>query len=88
MAGPGPWEDHGTSNLRKVEIKSEAQTDVDLHFRLDGVSISGRVTDDNGNPVSGAGVVIELCTPTKDGGEGRSGAYSKIKLSNWMVFVR
>ena len=86
MAGPGPWEDHGTSNLRKVEIKSEAQTDVDLHFRLDGVSISGRVTDDNGNPVSGAGVVIELCTPTKDGGEGRSGAYSKIKL--WYGMIR
>lgn len=86
MAGPGPWEDHGSSYLRRVEVKSEPQTDVDLHFRLDGVSIAGRVTDDNGNPVSGAGVVIELCTPTKDGGEGRSGAYSKIKI--WYGMIR
>ncbi|MHC4097501.1 MAG: M56 family metallopeptidase, partial [Planctomycetota bacterium] len=85
MAGPGPWEDRGSSNLRRVEVKSEPQTDIDLHFRLDGVSISGRVTDDNGDPVSGAEVVIELCTPTKDGGEGRSGAYSKIKISYGMV---
>jgi len=85
MAGPGPWEDHGSSYQRGVDVKSEPQTDVDLHFRLDGVSIAGRVTDKNGDPVSGAIVVIELCTPTMDGGEGRSGAYSKIKISYGMV---
>jgi len=81
MAGPGRAESHGSGQSRWVELKSEAKTDVDFHFRLDWVSIAGRVTDADGNPVGGAEVVAELCTPKMDGGEGRSEEFSTIKIS-------
>ncbi|MHC4461936.1 MAG: M56 family metallopeptidase [Planctomycetota bacterium] len=85
MAGPGRAEGHGSSQSRWVELKSEPKTDIDFHFRLDWVSISGRVTDADGNPVSGIKVGAELCSPKMDGGEGRSegrsGAFSTFKIS-------
>lgn len=41
-------------------LKSEPVTDADFHFRLDGVSITGRVTDANGNPIEGAKLSMEF----------------------------
>ena len=81
MAGTAPSAQPDSGQSRWVKVESEPKTDVDFHFRLDWVSLEGRVTNADGKPVSGAEVVAELCGAVMDGGEGRSGAYSKVKIS-------
>lgn len=60
---PGGVEDSNNrrSPNRVVEIASEHKADVDLHFRVDGFSIAGRITDLNGSPIEGAKVGAEYC---------------------------
>jgi protocatechuate 3,4-dioxygenase beta subunit len=43
-----------------VRVRSEPTTGVTFVFRRDGVSITGRVTDPNGNPIKGAKIVADL----------------------------
>jgi beta-lactamase regulating signal transducer with metallopeptidase domain/protocatechuate 3,4-dioxygenase beta subunit len=53
--------DNYPSLSRYFKLESESKTGVDLHFRLDGISLAGRVTDAKGSFIKGAKVAAEFC---------------------------
>ncbi len=53
-----------------VELKLEPVTDANFRFRMDAVSISGRITDENGKPLSGIDIREDPEYDTPDNNRG------------------